>query len=61
MKEANQKYIATEEPEQQAIDAAVRSMEHLKKTGLHATLDEMKAWAKAVKLDRNTSMAECHT
>jgi hypothetical protein len=33
MKEAIQKYIATEEPEQLAIDAAVRSMEHFKRQG----------------------------
>jgi predicted transcriptional regulator len=61
MKEAIQKYIAAEEAEQRAIDAAIRSMEHFKKTGLHTTLDEMKAWAKAIKLDRNTPMPSCHT
>jgi predicted transcriptional regulator len=61
MIEAIQKYIAAEEAEQQAIDTAVRAMEHFKKTGLHTTLDEMKAWAKAVKADRSTAMPTCHT
>jgi predicted transcriptional regulator len=61
MKEAIQKYIAAEEAEQRAIDAAVKSMEHFKRTGLHTTLDEMKTWAKAVKLDRHTPMPKCHT
>jgi predicted transcriptional regulator len=60
MKEAIQQYLAAEEAEQRSIDAAEQSLQHYKQTGLHTTLDEMKAWAKAVKLNRGTAMPACH-
>ena len=61
MKEAIQRYIEDEEAEQAAIEAAAASLAHYKKTGLHTTLDEVKAWANAVRKDRSTKMPACHT
>ena len=60
MKEAIHRYILDEEAEQMAVNIATASIEHYKKTGLHVTLDEVKAWAKSVKTNRNAQMPPCH-
>jgi predicted transcriptional regulator len=60
MKEAIARYIEDEEAEQAAIAAAVASLEHYQKTGLHTTMDEVKNWAKAVRKDRSAKMPACH-
>ena len=60
MKEAITRYIADEEAEQMAIKIADASIEHYKQTGLHVTLDEVKAWAKTVKSNRNAKLIPCH-
>ena len=60
MKEAIARYIADEEAEQMAVKIASASIEHYKQTGLHVTLDEVKAWAKAVKSNRNAKLTSCH-
>ena len=60
MKEAIQRYIEDEEAEQAAIEASAVSLAHYKKTGLHTTLDDVKAWAKAVRIDRNAKIPACH-
>jgi predicted transcriptional regulator len=61
MKEAIARYIEDEEAEQAAIAAAVASLDHYQKTGLHSTLDEVKDWAKAMRKDRSAKMPACHT
>lgn len=61
MKEAIQRYIEDEEAEQAAVDAAVVSLAHYQKTGLHTDLDEIKVWAKAVRKNRSAKMPACHT
>ena len=61
MKEAIHRYIEDEEAEQAAIEAAVTSLAHYKKTGLHTTLDEVKVWAKAVRKNRSAKLPACHT
>ena len=60
MKEAIARYIADEEAEQMAVKIASASIEHYKQTGLHVTLDEVKAWANAVKSNRNAKLTPCH-
>lgn len=60
MKEAIARYIEEEEAEQTAIAAAVASLDHYQKTGLHTTLDEVKDWAKAVRKTRSTKIPACH-
>jgi len=60
MKEAIQRYIADEEAEQMAVKIAIASVEHYKQTGLHVSLDEVRTWAKAVKVDRSAKIPSCH-
>jgi predicted transcriptional regulator len=60
MKEAIQRYLAAEEAEQQLVNEAAASLAHYKATGLHTTLDEMKAWAESVKSDRTMPMPTWH-
>jgi predicted transcriptional regulator len=60
MKEAIARYIEDEEAEQAAIAAAVASLDHYQKTGLHTTLGEVKDWAKAVRKDRRAKIPACH-
>lgn len=52
--------IINKEIEQKQIVLAMKSLEHYDATGLHVTLDEMKAWLKARKIDRNTPVPACH-
>lgn len=61
MREAITQYLEKEEIEQHQIAIAEESLDHYEKTGLHVTLDEMKAWLKEKKLNRNTPMPVCHT
>lgn len=42
-------------------DDAVKSHQHYVETGLHVTMEEMKAWAEALKTDRNTPLPKSHT
>lgn len=41
----------------QSIDESVAKFEA---TGLHVTLDEVKAWSKAIEIDPNAKLPECH-
>jgi hypothetical protein len=43
------------------VSEALASLEHYQRTGLHIRLDELKAWAQAVRKDRSLPMPECHT
>ncbi len=61
MREALHKYLAEEEAEQRFIAVAQSSLKAYKKTGLHITLDEFGAWAKAIKKNPKAPMPACHT
>jgi predicted transcriptional regulator len=61
MREALHKYLEEEEAEQRFIAAAKASLKEYKKTGLHITLDEFGAWAKAIKKNPKAPMPACHT
>jgi hypothetical protein len=50
-----------EEIEQNFIAAAEESLDHYEKTGLHVTLEEMRDWMNAKKLDKNAPMQQAHT
>ena len=41
-------------------DQAVRSYEQMQTTGMHVTLDEMRAWSKELKTNPNASLPLCH-
>lgn len=43
------------------VQAALRSLEHYKRTGLHITQSELSAWVKAIRKDPKTPMPICHT
>jgi predicted transcriptional regulator len=60
MREAIQAYLEKEEAEQAVLSRVDSSMSHYESTGLHVTLDEMKDWAKSLRLDRNTPLPACH-
>jgi predicted transcriptional regulator len=60
MREAIQKYLATEETQQRFIEVAKNSLADYKKTGSHITLEEFSAWTKAIKTNPKTPMPECH-
>jgi predicted transcriptional regulator len=60
MREAIQKYLATEEAQQRFIEAAKNSLADYKKTGSHITLVEFSAWTKALKKNPKAAMPECH-
>ena len=60
MREAIQKYLATEEAQQRFIEVAKSSLADYQKTGSHITLEEFSAWTKALKINPKAAMPECH-
>lgn len=46
--------------EQFFVQAALRSLAHYKRTGLHITQDEFSVWVKAIKQDPKTPVPVCH-
>lgn len=60
MKEAIQTYLEKAESEELFIQAALRSRQHLKETGLHVTQNEFSAWVKAIQQNPKTPMPTCH-
>ena len=60
MKEAIREYIEREESRQNFINAAERSYEHYKETGLHISLDEFSAWVDDVEKKPDAPMPVCH-
>jgi predicted transcriptional regulator len=61
MKEAIQWYLQNAEAEQNFIQAGETAWADYEETGLHVTLDEAKAWAKALKTDPTATLVPCHT
>lgn len=47
--------------EQFFVQAAISSLEHYKRTGLHITQSEFSAWVKAIQKEPKTPMPVCHT
>jgi predicted transcriptional regulator len=60
MKEAIQKYLESAASEQLFVQAAIRSREHLRETGLHITQDEFSAWVNTIQKNPKTPMPICH-
>jgi predicted transcriptional regulator len=60
MKEAILAYLERAEHEQLFVQAALRSREQLKKTGLHITQNEFSAWVNAIQKNPKTPMPVCH-
>ena len=61
MKEAIERYLIAEEAQQAVLQSVDDSVAHFESTGLHITLNELKAWAKDVKENRNAQLPACHT
>jgi predicted transcriptional regulator len=61
IEESIARYTEDKEAEQAVITAAAASLDHYQQTGLHSTLDELKDWAKAVRIDHSVKMPGCHT
>jgi len=60
MKEAIERYLVAEEAQQTVLKSVDESITHYEATGLHITLDELKQWAKEVKINRNAQLPVCH-
>lgn len=45
---------------EQFVDDALESEKHYQKTGLHTTLDEMKAWANSLSTSTPKPLPQCH-
>jgi predicted transcriptional regulator len=60
MKEAIQAYLDKEEAERAVLARVDYSIDHYETTGLHVTLDEMRTWSKALRLDPNAHLPTCH-
>ncbi|APW47553.1 CopG family ribbon-helix-helix protein [Rhodoferax antarcticus] len=60
MKEAIERYLKAEEAQQAVMQSVDDSVTHFEATGLHITLNEVKAWSNEVKLNRNVQLPECH-
>ena len=60
MREAIQVYLATEESNARFVAAAQDSLGQYEKTGKHISLDELRAWTKALKKNPKTPMPACH-
>jgi predicted transcriptional regulator len=61
MKEAIERYLLAEEAQQTILKSVDDSITHYEATGLHITLDEAKAWAQELKINRNAQLIACHT
>lgn len=60
MKEAIERYLEAEEAQQSILKSIDASVSHYEATGLHITLDEAKAWAEELKVNRNAKLLTCH-
>jgi predicted transcriptional regulator len=61
MKEAIERYLKTEESQQVILSSVDDSITHFEATGLHINHNEVKAWAKEIKTNRNAKLPECHS
>ncbi len=61
MKEAIERYLKTEESQQVILSSVDDSIAHFEATGLHINQNEVKAWAKEIKNNRNAKLPECHS
>lgn len=60
MNEAIEPNLRTTETNQIILARVDDSIAHFDATGLHITQEEVKAWAKEVKSNRNAKLPECH-
>jgi predicted transcriptional regulator len=61
MKEAIERYLVIEEAQQTILKSVDDSIAHYEATGLHITLDEVKTWAREIKVNPNAQLPACHT
>lgn len=60
MKEAIERYLKVEEAQQAILQSVDESIAHFEATGLHITLDEVRAWSKEVENNPNAKLPACH-
>jgi predicted transcriptional regulator len=60
MKEAIQLYLKRAESENLFIQSALKSREHLHKTGLHITQDEFSSWVKDIQSNPYAQIPKYH-
>lgn len=60
MCESVRDYIQKEKERIAFYDRGLEAIQHFDQTGLHTTMDEMKAWAKARKTNKSLAMPKCH-
>jgi predicted transcriptional regulator len=60
MKEAIERYLKAEEAQLVALQSVDDAVAHFEATGLHITLNELKTWAKDVKVNRGAQLSACH-
>lgn len=60
MKEAIARYLKLEEAQQAILQSVDDSFAHFEATGLHNTLDEVRAWSKELDANPNARLPPCH-
>lgn len=60
MCEVMRDYIQKEKERVAFYDRGVAALEHYDQTGLHTTMDEMKAWLDARKISQSSPLPKCH-
>lgn len=58
--QAVEEYIENEKARLAFYEEALQASEHYKKTGLHVTLEEMKAWANNLGTANEQPLPKCH-
>jgi len=53
-------YLKKAESQEEFIQSALDSREHLRTTGLHITQDEFSAWVRTIQNNPNKPMPVCH-
>lgn len=61
MKEAIERYLKVEEAQQGILQSVDDSIAHFEATGLHITLDEVRAWSKELETNPDAQLPACHS
>ena len=60
MVEAIERYVTREEQREELRQAGIAAHEHYKRTGLHLTNDEVRAWIDQLRQGKSEPMPKCH-
>ena len=60
MVEAIERYVTREEQREELRQAGIAAHEHYKRTGLHLTNDEVRAWIDRLRQDKSEPIPKCH-